>query len=106
MKRHPPLVSRHRARCNSYFPISKLIFAPSDAKTEVEIIDTLVKLRDEEGLTMVSVSHHPSTAVEADSIVVLDHGVVAEEGAYDKLVSVEGGIFKGLVEASEKDNDE
>jgi len=74
-----------------------------DAKTENEIIETLVKLRDEENLTMVSVSHHPSTAVKADSIVVLDQGVVAEEGSYKELVSQEGGIFKGLVEAGEKE---
>ena len=78
-----------------------LIIATSalDAETESSIVNTLVKLRDEEGLTLISVSHHPSTAVEADKIVVLDHGVIAEEGTYDELVSCEGSIFKRLVEA-------
>ena len=70
-----------------------------DAKTEDEIIATLIKLRDENGLTLVSVSHHPSTAIKANKIVVLDHGVVAEEGVYEDLVGIENGIFRGLVEA-------
>lgn len=73
-----------------------------DAETEHSIIETLCKLRDTEGLTLVSVSHHPSTAVKADKIVVLERGVIAEEGKYDELVSREGGIFKRIVEAGEE----
>mmetsp|Transcript_3638 Transcript_3638/g.5368 ORF Transcript_3638/g.5368 Transcript_3638/m.5368 type:complete len:903 (+) Transcript_3638:172-2880(+) len=73
-----------------------------DAETEHSIIETLVKLRDNEGLTLVSVSHHPSTAVKADKIVVLERGVIAEEGTYDELVSRQGGIFKRIVEAGEE----
>jgi ABC-type multidrug transport system fused ATPase/permease subunit len=73
-----------------------------DAETEASIIETLVNLRDNEGLTLVSVSHHPSTAVKADKIVVMRAGgTVAEEGAYDELVSREGGLFKRMVEAGE-----
>jgi len=73
-----------------------------DAETEHSIIETLVRLRDNEGLTLVSVSHHPSTAVKADKIVVLERGVIAEEGTYDELVSRQGGIFKRIVEAGEE----
>jgi ABC-type multidrug transport system fused ATPase/permease subunit len=73
-----------------------------DAETEHSIIETLVKLRDEEGLTMISVSHHPSTAVKADKIVVLEKGVIAEEGKYDELVSRDGSIFKRMVDAGEE----
>ncbi len=73
-----------------------------DAETEHSIIETLVKLRDEEGLTLISVSHHPSTAVKADKIVVLEKGVIAEEGKYDELVSRDGSIFKRMVEAGEE----
>ncbi len=59
-----------------------------------------MNLRDKDGLTLVSVSHHPSTAVKADKIVVLRAGgTVAEEGLYDDLVSREGGIFKRMVDA-------
>eukprot|EP00986_Skeletonema_menzelii_P015114 scaffold11045_cov138-Skeletonema_menzelii.AAC.20 len=73
-----------------------------DAETEHSIIETLVRLRDEEGLTLISVSHHPSTAVKADKIVVLENGVIAEEGKYDELVSREGSIFKRMVDAGEE----
>ncbi len=50
----------------------------------------------------MSVSHHPSTAVNADKIVVLEKGVIAEEGTYDELVSRKNGIFKRIVEAGEE----
>ena len=72
-----------------------------DAETEASIIETLVNLRDNEGLTLVSVTHHPSTAIKADKIIVMRAGgTVAEEGVYDDLVSREGGIFKRMVEAA------
>lgn len=47
-------------------------------------------------------SHHPSTAVKADKIVVLEKGVIAEEGKYDELVSRDGSIFKRMVDAGEE----
>jgi len=70
-----------------------------DAKAENAIIDTLCQLRQKQGITIVSVSHHPSTALNADQVVVLDHGSIAEKGTYDELMRIRGGIFKGLVEA-------
>ncbi|KAL7550622.1 hypothetical protein ACHAWF_013842 [Thalassiosira exigua] len=72
-----------------------------DSETEHSIIETLVNLRDKEGLTIVSVSHHPSTAIKADKIVVLEQGVVSEEGPYNELVS-RGGGFSCLVKAGEE----
>jgi len=70
-----------------------------DAKTEKEIIDTLCRLRDNNKMTIVSVSHHPSTGVNADRIIVLDQGTIAEDGTYNELITIKGGIFKGLVDA-------
>ena len=60
-----------------------------------------MKFRDNDGLTLVSVSHRPATAVQANKIIVLRAGgTVAEEGGYDELVSREGGLFKRLVDIS------
>ncbi|KAL7554702.1 hypothetical protein ACHAWF_018246, partial [Thalassiosira exigua] len=73
-----------------------------DNETERAIIDTLVNLRDKEGLTLVSVSHHPSTAVKANKIVMLEHGVIAEEGTYDELMAIGGGKFRRIVEVEEE----
>ncbi|KAL3909790.1 MAG: hypothetical protein SGILL_007945, partial [Bacillariaceae sp.] len=73
-----------------------------DTVSEAAIIETLVRLRDTEGLTIVSVSHHPSTAVKADEIVVLERGSIAENGKYDELVALDNGIFRKLVESSGK----
>ena len=74
-----------------------------DAVAADAIIETLVRLRDEKGYTIVSVSHHPSTAIKAHQIVVLKKGVIAEEGTYNELVARENGIFRQLVEISEKE---
>jgi len=70
-----------------------------DKETERAIIETLVRLRDHTGITLVSVSHHPNTAVDADNIVVMAGGIVSEKGTYEELVSREGGIFRRIVEA-------
>jgi len=72
-----------------------------DKETEYSIVETLVHLRDNDGLTLVSVSHHPDTALKADKVVVLAQGVLAEEGTYDELAGKEGGIFRRIVEAGD-----
>jgi len=73
-----------------------------DKETSRSIIGTLVNIRDKEGLTLVSVSHQTDTAMEANKIIVLAEGVVAEEGTYDELVSRDGGIFRRIVNAGEE----
>lgn len=75
-----------------------------DAETERSIIQTLEKLRDDEGLTLVAVSHRPATALNADKIVVLKRGgTIVEEGTYDELVAIKGGRFNRMVEAGDEE---
>ena len=76
-----------------------------DAASEHAIVETLVKLRDQQGLTLVSASHHPSTAVDANQIVVLDGGIISDEGTHEELMSREG-IFRRLAEAEVKSKNE
>ena len=40
--------------------------------------------------------------MEANKIIVLAEGVVAEEGTYDELVSRDGGIFRRIENAGEE----
>jgi ATP-binding cassette, subfamily B, bacterial len=64
----------------------------SERKVE-EGLDALL-----EGRTAIIVAHRLSTAVRADRIVVLDHGVVVEEGQHLDLVA-RGGHYAAMFEA-------
>jgi ATP-binding cassette subfamily B protein len=64
-----------------------------DPTTEAAIQATLQRLRH--SLTLVSVTHRLSTAVEADSIAVLDEGRLVECGRHDDLLR-RGGAYHRL----------
>ena len=68
-------------------------------------METILRLRDTEGLTIISVTHHPVTTVEADEIIVLDKGVIAERGTYADLVEKENGIFHKMVHTENEGSD-
>ena len=45
-----------------------------------EVIDTVIKLNKEEGITIVLITHNMDEAVKADRVVVLDRGVIRLDG--------------------------
>ena len=51
-----------------------------------------------EGRTVLTIAHRLSTIKKADKIVVVDDGRVVESGNYSDLMSIEGGLFRRLVE--------
>ncbi|MBT2455583.1 ABC transporter ATP-binding protein [Streptomyces sp. ISL-86] len=59
-------------------------------------------LRDmrEERITVI-VTHRMENCRLADRIVVLDAGRITEQGSFDQLVAVEGGMFRELYELSQ-----
>jgi len=59
-----------------------------DAKNEREIVDNLDKFY--RGKTVVVVAHRLSTIKNADQIIVLDHGRVAESGNHVSLIQKKG----------------
>lgn len=65
-----------------------------DATNERAIVDNLVPFY--EGRTVVVVAHRLSTVRNADNIVVLDHGKVAEIGTHEALITKQG-IYYNLV---------
>ena len=52
----------------------------------------------QQSLTVVVVAHRLRTVRNADCIVVLENGAVAESGPHDELIHLENGIYKSMVE--------
>lgn len=49
-----------------------------------------------EGRTSIIIAHRLSTIRSADQILVLDQGVIAEQGTHQELITLENGIYKNL----------
>ena len=64
-----------------------------DSRTEQAIQDTLERIA--ESRTTIIIAHRLSTIVNADQIVVLDEGRVAERGAHEQLLE-QGGLYADL----------
>lgn len=85
-----------------------------DSETEKEIqkaLDNLVQ-----GRTTIAIAHRLSTLQRADRLVVLDRGVVVEEGSHDELMAREGAYYRlyqaqarnvdgNVLESSDSDSD-
>lgn len=59
-----------------------------DTDTEMEIQNELKAMG--EGRTVLTIAHRLSTIADADRIVVLENGVIVEEGSHDRLLEAEG----------------
>lgn len=71
-----------------------------DTKTEKQIQKALDKLA--ESRTTLIIAHRLSTIINADRIVVLHNGEIAEIGTHKELMAL-GGIYKHLYELDEQD---
>ena len=64
-----------------------------DSHTEMDIQDALERVARER--TSLVIAHRLSTVVHADNIIVLDHGVIVEQGTHVELLA-RGGLYASL----------
>ncbi|HLX85577.1 MAG TPA: ABC transporter ATP-binding protein [Terriglobales bacterium] len=67
--------------------------AALDSESEKLVIDALEKLM--KGRTVIMIAHRLTTIRDADQIIVIDGGMVAENGTHDELIAL-NGIYSGL----------
>jgi ABC-type multidrug transport system fused ATPase/permease subunit len=65
-----------------------------DSESEKLVQEALETLM--EGRTSIIIAHRLSTIRNADQILVLDRGIIAEQGTHKELLEVDKGIYKNL----------
>jgi ATP-binding cassette, subfamily B, multidrug efflux pump len=65
-----------------------------DSETEQVVQQALNELRGK--VTLVAIAHRLSTIRNADQIIVLNHGRIAESGQHEQLMQIDNGIYQRL----------
>jgi len=72
-----------------------------DENSQEAVQEALGTLIAESNATVVLVAHRLSTVMNADSIVVIDKGVVLEQGNHEELIA-QGGIYATMVQKQQR----
>lgn len=75
-----------------------------DSETEQVIQRALAALHGQ--VTVIAIAHRLSTVRDADRIVVLNHGRMAELGTHADLMGIEGGLYQRLYQLQQLEEEE
>lgn len=75
--------------------------AALDPGSEKTVMDALEKLML--GRTVITITHRLNTIQHMDKILVIQHGMLKEEGTHDELIAM-AGLYAGLYDIQVKDN--
>jgi len=75
-----------------------------DSETEGHVQAALTALRGR--VTVVAIAHRLSTIRDADQIVVMNHGRIAERGNHAALMAINGGLYQRLVQLQQLAEDD
>ena len=67
-----------------------------DTQTERDVQEAIEEVSS--GSTTLIIAHRLSTVRDCDSIIVLKHGAIVEQGSHEELLQKEGGYYKRLWE--------
>ncbi len=68
--------------------------AAMDTETEQMIQNAITALTKDK--TTIMIAHRLSTLRDADELIVIEHGKVAERGTHRELLTIEGGVYNKL----------
>ena len=75
-----------------------------DSQTEGQVQQALTALHGQ--VTVLAIAHRLSTIRDADQIIVLDHGRIAERGRHAELMAIPGGLYHRLVQLQQLADDD
>lgn len=67
-----------------------------DNESERIVQEALDDLQNDKSRTTIVIAHRLSTIRNADKIVVMKYGEIMEQGSFDELMKLDGGIFGTL----------
>jgi ATP-binding cassette subfamily B protein len=70
-----------------------------DSATEGEIQKSINAMLEANNATVIAIAHRLSTIKHMDRIIVMDDGLVMEDGSFEELLTKDGGRFKAMWQA-------